>query len=669
MCKRGIAAVLACFLCILFLRADAERVYAAAERRDFSCEIEFLKQEDDRYVMQVTAANTGKDFTGSVRLVFASDEAEACAYDTEISLPEGGKKQFTLTIPERMADLSAGSCEVSFLDGKGRELQRITKRKVFGSSAGGITMGILSDDYDALTYLDLGGQQIQVGNTGMPVRLIELDADNLSSYLDGLYYLVIDHYHAESLGEAKIKAIMDWVSKGGWLMIGTGEYAADTLSGFENDLSIAAGTVTEPGEGNFLYMNSRQGYYYAYEEAGVDFRNMPVASFSYTGTGVFYEESMDNPSVYACIGDGSVTVYACSLADPEFKKGAANGGVQLLSEAAYYSNSYGTKTYGDIDYRGQQVLSAIDRSHTDLDFTALIVLILAYVVLAGPLLYLLLRAWKKSEWYWGAAPVLGLLFIGGVYLFGRDIRVADTKVYSVSLQEAGSGRVDTWYEAYRSGTKTWQLLMNDNYEVAGAGFGRGSYGSTSGDYHYLVRQSGEGLFIGMKPRENFESGYLYASGHAEPAGALAGSGLALDVASWVPTGTVTNDTGHDLALLAVYHEEYLAVFRDVKAGESIDLGEEVLTDRCVYNGESAYRDFYFDLLAFRTNSQVYSRDEMAALYIGFELAMQNRPDGANTALVGLTEDAPKTVAGACDEYAYRCLSSYAKMEVNGNAAD
>lgn len=673
MCKRGIAAVLACFLCILFLRADAERVYAAGERRDFSCDIEFLKQEEDRYVIQVTAENRGKDFTGYVRLVFASEEAEPCAYDTEITLPEGGKKQFILTIPERMADLSNGICVVSFLDGKGRQLQELTKRKVFGSSAGGITMGILSDDYDSLTYLDLGGQQIQVTNSSMPVRLIELDAANLDAYLDGLYYLVIDHFNVESLGEEKISAILDWVSKGGWLMIGTGEYGADTLGGFEKDLSIAAGPVSEPGESNFLYANSRQGYYYAYEEAGVDFRNMKVASFQYTGTGPVFEESVENPAVYACIGDGEVTVYACSLADSEFRKGAVYSGMQLLQEAAYNSNSYGIKVYGNLDYRGRQALSAIDSEHTNLDFSALILLILAYVVLVGPLLYLLLRAKKRSEWYWGAAPLLGILFIGGVYLFGRNIRVADTKVYSVSLQEAGSSRVDTYYEAYRSGTKGWRLLLNDNYEVAGAGFGRnGYYNSTAGDYHYVVQNGGEGLYIGMKPEENFESGYLYASGRAEPTGTLTGSELALDLSGSL-SGTLTNDTGQDLALFAVYCGDYLAVFNGVKAGESIDIAAELLTDRCVYtnlNSNGYGGDIYYDLCApYGAKPQGYSRDEMTALYIGLELSREKIPDGYSAALVGLTEDAQKTVAGACDEYAYRCLSSYAELEVNGYAAN
>lgn len=674
MCKKGTAAALLfCLLLCLFSGAGTVRVYAAAERKDFSCDIEFLRQEDDRCVMQVTVKNDGKDFSGFVRLVFSPNEKDACAYDTEITLPEKGKKQFTLTVPSRMADLANDVCEACFLNGKGQELQRMTLKRVFGSTTGGITMGILSDDYDSLTYLDLGGQTMYITNSEQPVRLIELDKENLESYLDGLYFLVIDRYNVESLGEDKIKAIQDWVEKGGWLLIGTGEYAEDTLGGFEDFLSVEVGTVTEPGENNHLYANAMNGYYYMYQDAEVDFRNMAVASLNYLNGNLYFAESSENPAVLASIGDGAVAVYACSLSDDEFLKGTAYVGDEMLREVTYYSNSYGNRYYESLDYHGQDALAVIDREHTNVDFSALMLLIVVYIALVGPALYFLLRLKKKSEWYWIGAPLLGLVFIGGVYIFGRDIRVANTKVYSVSLQEAGSGRVDTYYEAYRSGTKSWKLLLNDNYEVAGTGFGRGYYyyNGSSGDYHYLVQNSGEGLSIGMKPQQNFESGFLYASGRAEPQGQLSASSLKFDEFGNM-SGTIKNDTGHDLTYFAVACVDFIAIFSDVKAGESIDFDTGKPTARCIYyNVRGNGDDFYYNLVGYgRWGRPQYDfvRDKIAAFYIGLELARENEQEGRPVTLVGLVTDAEKTVAGACDEYAYRCLSSYAELEVDAYAA-
>ena len=678
MSKKGIAAaLLVCLLCSLFWGADM-RVYAAAERKDFSCDVEFLRQEDDRCVLQVTVENDGKDFTGFVRVVFTPNEADSCAYDTEISLPEKGKKQFSLTIPERMADFTSGGCDVFFLDGKGHELQKLARKKVSGVAEGGITMGILSDDYSSLTYLDLGGMPIYLANSEKPVRLIELNGENLEAYLDGLYFLVIDRYNVSSLGEEKIKAIQAWVEQGGWLMIGTGEYAYDTLGGLEDFLSLEVASISEPGENNQLYANSMNGYYPYYRGGGVDFINMSVASFNYLN-GVYYDESGYNPVIIASIGDGAVGVYACALSDSDFIKGAARNQEQMLSEVPSYSGSYGFgKYYDSMDYYGQEALALIDRDHTDVDFSALMILIVVYILLVGPALFFLLRVKKKSEWYWIGAPLMGLVFIGGVYIFGRNIRVANPKVYSVSVQEAGSGRVDTYYEAYQSGTKSWKLRLNDNYETAGTGFGRGYYyytGSSSGDYHYLVQNGGEGLFIGMKPRQNFESGFLYASGRAEPQGTLSASSLRLDKQGHM-SGTIINDTGHDFPYLAVTYGDFLAIFSDVKAGERMDFDTDKMADRCVYcnlytmNGKN--RDFYYDLFGYGRWGQTrynYVRDEMAALFIGFEIALGSAPDGRAVTLVGLTADAEKTIAGACDEYAYRCLRSYAELEVDGYAAN
>lgn len=673
--KKGIAALLVFLLCSLFA-GTGMRVCAAAERKDFSCEVEFLRQEDDRCVMQVTAANEGKDFSGFVRLVFSPNKKDACAYDTELTLPEKGKKQFTLTVPSGMAELANDACEVCFLDGQGQELQRMTLKNVFGSHAGGITMGILSDDYDSLTYLDLGGMPIYLANTEMPVRLIELDGENLEGCLDGLYFLVIDRYHVAGLGEDRIKAIQDWVEQGGWLLIGTGEYAEDTLGGLEDFLSLEVGSVSEPGENNDLCANAMNGFYQMYQDAGVDFRKMAAASFLYRSGSLHFDESSLNPAILASIGDGAVEVYACSLSDDEFVKGTAYVGDQMLREVTYYAKSNSFDYYESLDYYGQDALALIDRDHTDVDFSALMLLIVVYIALVGPALYFLLRWKKKSEWYWIGVPLLGLVFIGGVYLFGRDIRVASPKVYSVSLQEADGGRVDTYYEAYQSGTKTWKLRLNDNYEVAGTGFGRGYYyySNASGDYHYLVQNSGEGLSIGMKPQKNFESGFLYASGRAEPQGQLSASGLTLDELGNM-SGTVINDTGHDLRYLAVSCGDFLAVFSDVKAGERMDFDTEKLTDRCVYyslyttNGTGG--DFYYDLFGYGRWGQTrynYVRDEMAALFIGLELALGNAPDEKAVTLAGLTADAEKTIAGECDERAYRCLSSYAELEVDAYAA-
>ena len=99
-------------LCVLSLLAGKENntVYAREERAagTFTGDVAMLKQEDNGYVMQVTVGNSGADFTGTVQVIFAGFDYGNCAYQTQITLPSQGKKQFTVNITDTAADATRG---------------------------------------------------------------------------------------------------------------------------------------------------------------------------------------------------------------------------------------------------------------------------------------------------------------------------------------------------------------------------------------------------------------------------------------------------------------------------------------------------------------------------------------------------------------------------------
>ena len=144
----------ALMLCLFILLAGVSPITVLADElpvKTFSADVELLRQENDNYVMQVTATNKGEDFTGTVQVVFSVSAMGNCAYNTEITLPAQGKKQFTITAVSRAVDTSRGSCTVNFLDEKGRVLQTIPLDHVFGNTLSNISVGILSDNFSGLT--------------------------------------------------------------------------------------------------------------------------------------------------------------------------------------------------------------------------------------------------------------------------------------------------------------------------------------------------------------------------------------------------------------------------------------------------------------------------------------------------------------------------------------
>lgn len=639
-----------------------------------SGDVVMLKRENNNYVMQVTVENKGPDFSGTVQVIFAGSGIGNCAYNTQMSLPAQGKKQFTITVTEHAAsETLGGQCSLNFLDEKGNTVDSLTLKNIFGNAQTGFSVGVLSDDYGGLSYLDAGGRVISNQGMNYPLVLLELNGDNLAGYLDGLYFLIIDRINIASLGEENIKAIQEWVEDGGWLMIGTGEYADQTLSGFDEDfIGVESKAVSEAGDENYLSFNADKYYfYYYYTDAGVDFRQMKVAELDYNSLIGSYHESSESGAVCLSVGNGAISVFPFSLGDKELKKLRTNDVLNLYYEVMQYSNSYRRGGNSLMAYTGRYMLSFIDSYNTDVDFTGLELLIAVYVVLVGPVLYLIFRKRKKSEWYWVGVPLFGFLFSLGVFLFGQGARVNETKVYSVTAQRVDSSREDTYFMMYHSGVKPWSVRLNDGYDAAGPGWDvyYNSYNSNTQDYYYMLGNDSEGLSVGIKPRENFENAFLYAGGRADSKGSITCEGVGGTGLNGNITGTVRNDTNSDFVYMAVWFDSCLMVFSDVRAGETLDLQQAVTAGRCVLQDVVSVRDGLGYSGYIRNRSNVYKQDDMAALMAGLCVAGEASPTDRDYVITaGVVKNYDKAVTSKCSEISYGCLYSYTERGTGQNAA-
>ena len=209
-------------VCLAFLGIFCGRANVYADQKQaLSATVTLLKQEKD-CVVQVEAKNSGADFTGKVRLVFSgTDNSNGCAFEQRLTLPQNGKKQYTMTIPYADVSQTRGNGIVAFVDEKGNVVASEAFASIFGKEKRGIGVGVLSDHYDALGWMSMSGQTYYLHGKDQNVYLTQMDADTLQAQLDELYFLVIDSYDVSSLGKEKIKAIEKWVKNGGWLLIGT----------------------------------------------------------------------------------------------------------------------------------------------------------------------------------------------------------------------------------------------------------------------------------------------------------------------------------------------------------------------------------------------------------------------------------------------------------------
>ena len=659
-------------VCLIFLGVFADRANVYADQKQaLSATVTMLKQEKD-CVVQVEAKNTGTDFTGKIRLVFSgTDNSSGCVFDQCLTLPQNGKKQYTLTIPYSDVSQTRGNGIVAFMDEKGKVVASEAFSSIFGKEKRGIAVGVLSDHYDALGWMSMSGQTYYLHGKEQNIYLTQVDPDTLQTQLEELYFLVIDSYKVSSLGKENIKAIEKWVKNGGWLLVGTGERVKDTLDGFASSfIPVSYGNVSKPGEENDAQKDMQlRNVYMGFE--GMDFTQMSVAKLQSSDPNVYMSDVY--PGWVFASGDGAVGVCAISFGEKQLQKASSDLCYGIYDQVAGYSVSY-SRYVNDEEWgwNGKNAFGVVDHANTALDFSWLKVLIVIYVIAVGPVLYLLLRRMKKRDWYWLGVPVLGIVFIGIVFIGGKNLKLHETRAYSVTAQPADgkdTAGITTYYNAYHSGVKPWKVRLKDNYTYGGTGLSE-SYSMASSSsrayadrYHYMAEYDND-LSLGAKPQSNFENVYLFAAGTAKGCGSIDTQDLALTQQK--QKGSITNNTSYDFPYLVCMSDDMVMVFSDVKAGETIAIDQK--TKKLLFSQQISYFDDVYSVLSEdNMNGNTYSykhKDMAAALYLGLcQIRRQNDVSGA-IVVEGVTADYPKTIQSKCSEVSFGCLYTIASQEVS-----
>lgn len=623
-----------------------------AKEEAFIVDAKMLPSGQSAYEIQLKVENQGQDWQGIVRLRMTEDYyggLNDCVYDAELSLPQGSTKQFVVKMPKDSLDRTDGLVQVTLLDKNGVKVSEKDFGRLLQEEADALTMGILSDEYMSLTYLDMGGSEIYYHGKNYPIRLEELDRDKMEDSMSALDFLVIDSYDTSVLSDKALENIRQWRDNGGVLIIGTGEKAEEVLSGFD-DLEIQCVRVDDPGEstyGNSSYMDISQLHIAEL---------MDVSGKYKEGYGIF---------ILMCSeGNGAVGILPYSLLEMA-KMDAADHYEQqksfvenMIQQVSGYANpSYGTGQY-TYNYNTMHlfmgIINCLGNGSNRLHFGWLKLIVILYVIFVGPILYLILRFTKKRDLYWIAVPVTTLVGIFLVYWAGRGFEVVSTNVYSVTVENlSDKGNARTYLRCYDAGHKEWALRLAEGYEYAGA-LEDTNYQSSDEDYYYRIRKEGDRLFFGLNPSIGFEDGYFQAGIVKEPEKGGIYSDLRMNRQQRLK-GTVTNETGHDFKYFAVSIGEDLFVYKNLPAGAEVELdGAEV-----VYNNDGGYYDglegYYYSFLRYERDGEI-GKDVDILTALGMGIACAYSTEGPDMPMIiGVTENWDKAVDDNCSEVSYGCL--------------
>jgi len=257
--------ILALSICMLGLLACVE---GQADKTRFDVELEYGYGNNVKvgtyapFYVEIT--NNGKDFEGSVQMIIPGRDGNNVMYEKDISLQAGGTK--TVELVGRIEQITR-QVNIRVANSRGdviwSSLENCTTMSDFNNV---VNIGVLSDDYTALGYMD---HKTFSGYTELSTRIYELSANTFPTdwhALDMLDVIVISDFSTDALSEEQLNALGLWVSDGGLLMVGTGSTSNKTLASLNGRFFDVEVGELEKYETKFGLYLADFSYVYSYED-------------------------------------------------------------------------------------------------------------------------------------------------------------------------------------------------------------------------------------------------------------------------------------------------------------------------------------------------------------------------------------------------------------------
>lgn len=370
--------------------------------------------------------NKLRDINGELQIELPGQGNSITLYAIKVSLPKDSTKRFTMNVPVSTFNTKL---KVNLTEGK-----TVVTTKTFrvdpGVNGDSIVIGILSDDFDSVRYINKVTLN-NIGNSGTRnVRLDEAGFPEDKDVLKTFNVIVINDFDTSKLGKTQYEALKRWVYDGGVLVIGTGPTYGKTLSAFKDDFlsgetgevtvlntsslgRLAESKTTETMSISSLDIRLKDGTAIVTEGDSVLLQRMErgrgvmgVASFDFgleplsawTGNSTFADKAIVAllPSYY--LGE-------------MYQKGVAmDGNLYVINNAL----------------RNIPELPLPKTSH-------MVFLYAAYILLAAPVSYMVLKKLDRRELMWVTVPVLAIVFSLAVYISGAGTRLTQPVTNVISL--------------------------------------------------------------------------------------------------------------------------------------------------------------------------------------------------------------------------------------------
>ena len=297
-----------------------------------------------------------------------------------------------------------------------------------------LIVGVVAEDTRPLVGgLSLPAVQNQGGAVVVPLAVSDLPTRiEAWSALDRLVWQDVE---ASTLSAEQLAALRGWIALGGRLVIVGGTAGIGSLAGFPDDLLPYRPTSTvdvAPSTLTSLVGSAAKGATDVPAMAGQLVRGRALAAVG--------DRVVAAQTTY---GSGSVTVVGV---DP-----SVGWIAESAARASFWPTLIPPRKDGTVSMTDDnQIVSAVANlpALSLPPLAGLLLLLFGYVVLIGPLNYLVLRRLDRREWAWVTMPLLVVGFAVGAYAFGSALRGSSVIVNEVAIVRGAPDATEASAQVY-----------------------------------------------------------------------------------------------------------------------------------------------------------------------------------------------------------------------------
>lgn len=374
----------------------------------------------------------------------ADDVNKIIIYAEKVNLPNNSTKKFTLNVP---INKYLSKLRVNITEGKKNVLSKDVVING-GINSDKLLIGVLSEDYDSLSYLsntDIGFNGVY-GN--VYTSLTEKNFPDSPDVMNMFNIILVNNFDTSKLNSKQYNALKKWVDNGGMLIIGTGSNYNKTLSLFSSkkddfisgDIGNTA-SVSTSALSNLIYSKDKD------ETLKINIVNLKLKN----GRSVVSENGIDLVNQITK-GKGAIIVSSFDFGlEPIISwPGKTEFFSKLVEKTVpeYYKDlniKNGANIVND-PYMLTNSINTIPELPTPKPANLIIIFII-YILIVAPINYFVLKKLDKRELMWVSVPILSVIFAGVMFISGVSTRVSEPVINLLSyvnIDEAGNIDLNTY---------------------------------------------------------------------------------------------------------------------------------------------------------------------------------------------------------------------------------